>query len=239
MIQGYARAAADGVRPAARQPRLPQHGAARADPAAAALPHDARREVTGPVFGDERVGAARRRPHPPARRRAARPAHHRRRAACSTATAARAATRWSRSGRPTRRAATATSATSWPGPLDPNFTGGGRVLTDADGRYRFATIRPGAYPWGNHHNAWRPAHIHFSLFGRAFPSASSPRCTSPTTRCSSRTRSSTRSPTSARAQRLVVRYDHDATEPEWALGFRFDIVLRGPRRHAVRGEPTH
>ena len=56
----------------------------------------------------------------------------------------------------------------WPGTLDPNFTGGGRALTDDDGSYRFTTIRPGAYPWGNHPNAWRPAHIHFSVFGRAF-----------------------------------------------------------------------
>ena len=56
----------------------------------------------------------------------------------------------------------------WRAPLDPNFTGGGRTLTDAEGRYRFVSIRPGAYPWGNHHNAWRPAHIHFSLFGQAF-----------------------------------------------------------------------
>ncbi len=57
---------------------------------------------------------------------------------------------------------------NWPAPLDPNFTGGGRALTDAEGRYTFTTIKPGAYPWGNHHNAWRPAHIHFSVFGRAF-----------------------------------------------------------------------
>jgi protocatechuate 3,4-dioxygenase, beta subunit len=55
-----------------------------------------------------------------------------------------------------------------PAPLDPNFSGVGRCLTDSAGRYRFVTIRPGAYPWGNHHNAWRPAHIHFSLFGRSF-----------------------------------------------------------------------
>jgi protocatechuate 3,4-dioxygenase beta subunit len=55
-----------------------------------------------------------------------------------------------------------------PAPLDPNFSGGGRVLTDGEGRYRFVTIKPGAYPWGNHPNAWRPAHIHFSIFGRAF-----------------------------------------------------------------------
>ncbi len=56
----------------------------------------------------------------------------------------------------------------WPAPLDPHFAGLGRCATDADGRYRFTTIKPGAYPWKNHHNAWRPAHIHFSLFGRAF-----------------------------------------------------------------------
>ena len=55
-----------------------------------------------------------------------------------------------------------------PAPLDPNFSGGGRCLTDSEGRYRFVTIKPGAYPWGNHENAWRPAHIHFSIFGRAF-----------------------------------------------------------------------
>ena len=52
-----------------------------------------------------------------------------------------------------------------PAPLDPNFTGAGRCLTDAEGRYRFVTVKPGAYPWANHHNAWRPAHIHFSVFG--------------------------------------------------------------------------
>jgi protocatechuate 3,4-dioxygenase beta subunit len=56
----------------------------------------------------------------------------------------------------------------WPAPLDPGFVGVRRALADADGRYRFTTIKPGACPWGNHHNAWRPAHIHFSLFGRAF-----------------------------------------------------------------------
>ena len=89
-------------------------------------------------------------------------------AACSTATAGRcrntlveiwqcnAAGRYIHQRRPA------------PAPLDPNFTGAGRCLTDDDGRYRFITIKPGAYPWGNHENAWRPAHIHFSLFGPAF-----------------------------------------------------------------------
>ncbi len=55
-----------------------------------------------------------------------------------------------------------------PAPLDPNFTGAGRTITDDEGRYRFVTVKPGAYPWKNHPNAWRPAHIHFSIFGRSF-----------------------------------------------------------------------
>lgn len=114
-----------------------------------------------------------------------------------------------------------------PAPLDPNFTGAGRTVTDADGRYQFTTIKPGAYPWRNHDNAWRPAHIHFSLFGSTF-----------------RTRLVTQmyfpgdpllsldpmfqSIRDARArQRLVSRFDLALTRPEWALGFAFDIVLRG------------
>ena len=79
-----------------------------------------------------------------------------------------ARTRWSRSGRPTPAGRYRHVVDNWPAPLDPNFTGLGRALTDSQGRYEFTTIKPGAYPWGNHHNAWRPAHIHFSLFGRAF-----------------------------------------------------------------------
>ena len=82
-----------------------------------------------------------------------------------------------------------------PAPLDPNFGGLGRCLTDAGGRYRFITIQPGSYPWGNHYNAWRPAHIHFSLFGGPSPSGWSLRCTSPATRCCRLTRSSIRCPT--------------------------------------------
>ena len=113
-----------------------------------------------------------------------------------------------------------------PAPLDPNFAGAGRALAGADGSYRFVTVKPGAYPWRNHPNAWRPAHIHFSIFGRAFTqrlvtqmyfpgdplfefdpifnSVRDPRRAS----CSSR------------------RFDLDTTEPEWALAYRFDIVLR-------------
>jgi protocatechuate 3,4-dioxygenase beta subunit len=114
-----------------------------------------------------------------------------------------------------------------PAPLDPNFTGLGRCLTDDDGRYRFITIKPGAYPWRNTYNSWRPAHIHLSVFGPAFA-----------------TRLITQmyfpgdpllpldpiynsiSDAEARA-RLVSRFDIEVTQPEYALGYRFDIVLRG------------
>ena len=115
---------------------------------------------------------------------------------------------------------------SWPAPLDPHFDGLGRVVTDAEGRYRFTTIRPGAYPWGNHHNAWRPAHIHFSLFGRAFPQRLVTQMYFPDDPLFSRDPIFGSVPEGARS-RLVSRYDHDATVPEWALGFEWDIVLRG------------
>lgn len=114
-----------------------------------------------------------------------------------------------------------------PAPIDPYFLGAGRFETDSEGRYRFTTVKPGAYPWRNHENAWRPAHIHFSIFGRSFltrlvtqmyfpndplfpydpmfQSISDPRA----------------------QQRLISKFDLSLTEPEWALGYRFDIVVRG------------
>lgn len=112
-------------------------------------------------------------------------------------------------------------------PLDPNFTGAGRTITDAAGGYQFTTIKPGAYPWRNHDNAWRPAHIHFSVFGTMFRTrlvtqmyfpddpllAYDPICQSirdERARC-----------------RLISHFDPDLTRPEWALGFSFDIVVRG------------
>jgi protocatechuate 3,4-dioxygenase, beta subunit len=115
-----------------------------------------------------------------------------------------------------------------PAPLDPNFTGVGRCLTDDDGGYAFTTVKPGAYPWRNHDNAWRPAHVHFSLFGNAFTQrlvtqmyfpgdplfAYDPilqSVTDPTAR-----------------ERLVARYDHHLSVPERSLGYRWDIVLDGP-----------
>jgi protocatechuate 3,4-dioxygenase beta subunit len=114
-----------------------------------------------------------------------------------------------------------------PAPLDPNFTGAGRCLTDADGHYRFVTIRPGAYPWGNHPNAWRPAHIHFSVFGRAFVQRLITQMYFPGDPLLGQDPILNSIPDPAARERLVARFDLDATVPEWALGYRFDVVLRG------------
>lgn len=112
-------------------------------------------------------------------------------------------------------------------PLDPNFSGCGRVLTDREGRYRFVTIRPGAYPWRNHHNAWRPSHIHFSLFGRAFLTRLVTQMYFPGDPLLPADPIFNSTADETARQRLVSRFDWDLTTPEVALGFRFDIVLRG------------
>ena len=114
-----------------------------------------------------------------------------------------------------------------PAPLDPNFTGVGRAMTDSEGRYRFVTIKPGAYPWRNHHNAWRPAHIHFSLFGHAFTQRLVTQMYFPNDPLFGQDPifNSVRDP--AARQRMVAAFDLDATTPEWSLAYRFDIVLRG------------
>ncbi len=114
-----------------------------------------------------------------------------------------------------------------PAPLDPNFTGAGRCLTDDEGRYRFVTVKPGAYPWKNHDNAWRPAHIHFSLFGPAFATRLVTQMYFPGDPLFDHDPifQSVRDPKAR--QRLVSSFDLETTEPEWALGYRFDIVLRG------------
>lgn len=112
-------------------------------------------------------------------------------------------------------------------PLDPNFTGAGQVVTDADGRYRFKTIRPGEYPWRNHFNAWRPAHIHFSLFGAAFAQRLVTQMYfpgdallpfDPIFNCVSDEKA---------RNRLVSSLDWENCQSEYALAYRFDIVLRG------------
>jgi protocatechuate 3,4-dioxygenase, beta subunit len=114
-----------------------------------------------------------------------------------------------------------------PAPLDPNFGGAGRCLTDDEGRYRFVTIKPGAYPWGNHRNAWRPAHIHFSLFGPAFATRLITQMYFPGDPLFGQDPifNSVRDPEAR--QRMISAFDLKTTEPEWALAYRFDIVLRG------------
>lgn len=114
----------------------------------------------------------------------------------------------------------------WPAPLDPNFTGVGRVITDAEGRYRYVTIRPGAYPWGNHKNAWRPAHIHLSLLGPAFATRLVTQMYFPDDPLIEIDPIANAVPMPYR-QRMVSRFDIDATVPNWALGYVFDIVLKG------------
>jgi protocatechuate 3,4-dioxygenase, beta subunit len=112
-------------------------------------------------------------------------------------------------------------------PLDPNFDGAGRSMTDSAGRYRFVTIKPGAYPWRNHLNAWRPAHIHFSLFGLAFTQRLITQMYFPDDPLFAQDPIFNSVPDPRARQRLVARFDLDTTEPEWALGFQWDIVLRG------------
>ncbi|MFR9729735.1 protocatechuate 3,4-dioxygenase subunit beta [Saccharopolyspora sp. MS10] len=114
-----------------------------------------------------------------------------------------------------------------PAPLDPHFTGTGRTTTDERGRYRFVTIKPGAYPWRNHDNAWRPAHLHFSLFGQAFAQRLITQMYFPGDPLLGQDPifNSVRDPRAR--QRMISRFDLAGTVPEWALSYRFDIVLRG------------
>ena len=114
-----------------------------------------------------------------------------------------------------------------PAPLDPNFTGVGRAITDAGGRYRFITIRPGAYPWGNHYNAWRPSHIHFSLFGRAFTQRLVTQMYFPGDPLLPLDPIYNSVPDEKARLRMVAEFSIEDTQPEWALAYRFDIVLRG------------
>jgi protocatechuate 3,4-dioxygenase beta subunit len=114
----------------------------------------------------------------------------------------------------------------WDAPLDPNFTGVGRMVTDEAGHYRFVTIRPGAYPWGNHYNAWRPAHVHFSVFGPAIGTRLVTQMYFPDDPLLELDPIANAIPMPYR-QRLVARWDLDTTVPSWALGYRFDVVLRG------------
>jgi protocatechuate 3,4-dioxygenase beta subunit len=111
-------------------------------------------------------------------------------------------------------------------PLDPNFYGGGRCVSDAEGRYRFMTIKPGAYPWGNHANAWRPNHIHFSLFGPSFLTRLVTQMYFPGDPLMALDPIFNSAPAGAR-ERMIARFSIDITEPGYALGYEFDIILRG------------
>jgi protocatechuate 3,4-dioxygenase beta subunit len=114
-----------------------------------------------------------------------------------------------------------------PAPLDPNFTGLGRCLTGDEGGYRFVTVKPGAYPWRNHDNAWRPAHIHFSLFGRAFTQRLVTQMYFPDDPLFDQDPIFNSIPDLEARQRVIATFDLSASVPDLALAFRFDVVLRG------------
>jgi protocatechuate 3,4-dioxygenase beta subunit len=124
-----------------------------------------------------------------------------------------------------------------PAPLDPNFTGAGRSVTDAEGRYSFTTIKPGAYPWRNHPNAWRPAHIHLSLFGPSFLTRLVTQMYFPDDPLFPFDPIFNSVHDEKARARLISRFDLATTRPEWALGYIFDIVLRG--RAATPFEEPH
>lgn len=112
-----------------------------------------------------------------------------------------------------------------PAPLDHNFSGAGRCLTDGEGRYRFTTIKPGAYPWRNHPNAWRPSHIHFSLFGRFLGQRLVTQMYFPGDPLLPHDPIASAVRDRRARDRLVARFDPEETQPEWALAFEWNIVL--------------
>ena len=123
-----------------------------------------------------------------------------------------------------------------PAPLDPNFSGAGRCVTDAEGRYEFITIKPGAYPWGNHPNAWRPRHIHFSLLGQAFAQRLITQMYFPGDPLFAfdPIYNSVRDP--AGRARMVSAFNLNRTRPDWALAYDFDVVLRGRESTPIEEE---
>jgi protocatechuate 3,4-dioxygenase beta subunit len=126
-----------------------------------------------------------------------------------------------------------------PAPLDPNFTGVGRVITGENGEYSFQTIKPGPYPWRNHQNAWRPAHIHFSLFGTAFTQRLVTQMYFPSDPLFALDPIFQSIADPAARQRLIGAYDHNLSVPEYSLGYRWDIVLTGPKSTWMESEEAH
>jgi len=117
---------------------------------------------------------------------------------------------------------------TWPAPLDVNFSGAGRCLTDDDGCYRFQTIKPGPYPWGNHYNAWRPAHIHFSLLGRAFAQRLVTQMYFPGDPFFPYDPIFNSVRDEKARERMISRFSIHGTQPDWAQAYEWDIYLRGP-----------
>ncbi len=114
-------------------------------------------------------------------------------------------------------------------PLDPNFQGAGRMVTDREGRYSFTSIHPGAYPWGNHYNAWRPSHIHFSIIGVNFLQRLVTQMYFPGDPLMPLDPIYNGITDERARQSLISTYDHEVTQPDWALGYRFNIIVNGPR----------
>lgn len=117
---------------------------------------------------------------------------------------------------------------NWPAPLDPNFSGAGRCVTDDEGRYRFLTIQPGPYPWGNHYNAWRPAHIHFSLMGRAFAQRLVTQMYFPGDPFFPYDPIFNAVRDEKTRNRMISTFSIHGTQPDWAAAYEWDIYLRGP-----------
>jgi protocatechuate 3,4-dioxygenase beta subunit len=126
-----------------------------------------------------------------------------------------------------------------PAPLDPNFSGVGRALTDDEGRYRFITIKPGAYPWGNHPNAWRAQHIHFSLHGRALPQRLVTQMYFPGDPLFYQDPIFDSGLDERARNRMISTFDLSQTVPEWALAYQWDIVLRGPDATHIETAEEH
>jgi protocatechuate 3,4-dioxygenase beta subunit len=126
-----------------------------------------------------------------------------------------------------------------PAPLDPHFTGAGRMVTNDNGEYFFTTIKPGPYPWKNHVNAWRPAHIHFSLFGTGFTQRVITQMYFPGDPLFALDPIYNTIRRQSDRERLISAYDHDLTVPEFSMGYRWDIVVDGPDATWFESEGEH